>query len=197
MKAFFKEHSYNVVKMFLNQFAIAIFGFTLTLAATQAKSATLRNVTSVGSVLFYLFLLYTMTWEIGFKDRVAVQAGRTKRNPLRGGIISLCANMINFILAIFSMLASLLPQSAITAVGGVCRSAALLLEGMYTGLLTNEVGGAALSSYWFVYFLLPLPAMIVCTGAYNMGVRDIKFTSVFDPILPESDRDPSKKKGKR
>ena len=86
MKSFFQTHSYNMVKMFLNQFAIAIFGFSLVLAAVKAENAVLQNLTSVGAILFYLFLLYTMTWEIGFRDKVPVETGRKKRNPFTASI---------------------------------------------------------------------------------------------------------------
>ncbi|MBQ9131625.1 MAG: hypothetical protein IJX62_04045, partial [Clostridia bacterium] len=65
--------------------------------------------------------------------------------------------------------------------------------GMYTGLMANHLWGEALNSYWWVYFLIPIPSIIVCGIAYNMGIHDIKFTGIFDPIIPESDRDPKKK----
>ena len=194
MKQFFSKHSYDMVKMFLNQFATAIFGFALVLAAGAAKNVVLRNVTSVGAILFYMFLLYTMTWEIGYRDKVPSESGRIKKNRLCGTLISLCANIPNFVFALFIMLASLLDVSFISMIGGACSFLALTLEGMYTGLLANHVAGAALNSYWFVYFLLPLPAVLISTVAYNMGLNDIKFTKIFDPITPESDRDPSERK---
>ena len=80
--------------------------------------------------------------------------------------------------------------------GSICVSILLFIEGMFTGLLTNKVGGFALSSYWWIYLLLPIPAILVCGIAYQMGIHDIKFTSIFDPIYPESDREPSKKKNR-
>lgn len=192
MKQFFSTHSYNIVKMFLNQFAIAIFGLVLVLAAGQADNTALRNVTSAFSIVFYLFLLYVMTWEIGFRDKVSVETGKKKRNPFTGALISLCANSINFLLAIFIALASVFNVEVLSNIGGVCATAAVLLEGMYTGLLANHVGGAALNSYSFVYFLLPIPAILTCGVAYQLGLHDIKFTSLFDHVYPESDREPTK-----
>lgn len=184
MKDFFSRHSYDMVKMFLNQFAIAVFGFSLTLAAVKADNAVLRNVTGVCAVLFYLFLLYTMTWDIGYKDKISVETGKRKRNLFTGALISLCANVPNFVFAVFIMLASLLNTEALSNIGGICSSLALFLEGMYTGLLVNHVGGAPLNSYWFVYFLLPLPAILICWLSYNMGLRDIKFTTLFNHDKP-------------
>ena len=196
MKKFFVEHSYDMVKMFLNQFGIAILGMVLALATAMAENSLLKNVTSIGAILFYLFLLYTMTWEIGYKDKLAVEQGRKVKNVFTGSLISLCANVPNFIFAIFITLATFVgsEESIISSIGGVCSFLAMSLEGMYTGVLSNHVGGAPLNSYWFVYFLLPIPAMITCGISYYLGLKDIKFTSLFDPIPPESDRDPSEKK---
>ena len=194
MKRFFSNHSYSMVKMFLNQFATAVFGFALVLAAGAAKNVVLRNASSCFAILFYLFLLYTMTWEIGFRDRVPTETGRIQKNRFTGTLISLCANIPNFIFALFITLATFLDVSFINNLGGACSFLALTLEGMYTGLLANHVGGAALNSYWFIYFILPLPAILISTLAYNMGLNDIKFTKIFDPITPESDRDPSERK---
>ena len=185
MKSFFKNHSYDMVKMFLNQFATAIFGFVLALSASYAKSAVLRNVTSAAAVLFYLFLLYTMTWEIGYKERTAVQSGSKSFRWFTGGLISLCANSINFLLAIFIMLAQVLPTSALGGLGGVSAFIALLIEGQYLGLLVNPVFGAALNSYWLTFFVIPLPAIITCTIAYNTGFHDLRLTSWFHPVSPE------------
>ncbi len=194
MKRFFLTYSYDMVKMFLNQFATAIFGFALVLAAGAANNVVLRNVSSVFAILFYMFLLYTMTWEIGFRNRVSAESGRIKKNFFTGTLISLCANVPNFVFAIFITLAMFLNVSAISSVGAVCSFLALTLEGMYTGILAVHVAGVALNSYWFIYFIIPLPAIIVSTVAYNMGINDVKFTKIFDPITPESDRDPSERK---
>lgn len=187
MKKFLQDHSYNMVKMFLNQIAIAMFGFSLAIATAKAQNVALRNVTSVCAILFYLFLLYTMTWEIGFADKVSVESGKKKATPLKGAQISLCANSLNFLLAIFIMLAQLLPQSFFSSIGAVSSTVALLIEGMYMGLLTNTFLGAALNSYWWVYFLLPIPAILTCGLAYQMGIRDYKLSVLFkgQPSAPK------------
>jgi hypothetical protein len=196
MKGFFQKHSYSMIKMFLNQFATAIFGFVLVLAAGYAKNVALRNITGVCAIVFYLFLLYTMTWDIGFADRVSVMSGKQKRNSWTGVLISLCANIPNYVFAFFIMLGSLLHLEAISSIVAFCTGAALILEGMYTGLLANSIGGVALNSYWFMYFLITLPALITCGIAYLAGLHDKKMTTLFNPLYPESDRDPSPRRRK-
>ena len=194
MKSFWKEHSYDAVKMFLNQFATAIFGFVLALAAVRANNPALRNITSAFAVLFYLFLLYTMTWELGFGDKIPVEKGRKPYRPLTGFFISLIANVPNFILALFIMIASFADVSAFSKIGGVCASIAVVIEGMYTGLLANRVNDVALNSYWWMFFLITIPSMLVCGVAYILGVKDKKFTGLFKFRYPESDREPKQKK---
>ena len=76
MKNFFEKYSYSTIKMFVNQFAISIFGAVLAMAATAAGNNILTIVVSSFAILFYLFLIYTMTWEIGAKDKISVDTGR-------------------------------------------------------------------------------------------------------------------------
>ncbi|MBQ9131822.1 MAG: hypothetical protein IJX62_05055, partial [Clostridia bacterium] len=130
MKNFLRDHSYDMVKMLLHQFGIAVFGFCLALASSKAQSPVLRNGTSVFAILFYLFLLYTMTWEIGYKDKISVETGKKPRNALRGACISLFANIPNFLMATFIMLASVLQADFFSTVGAFCSSAAVVFEGM-------------------------------------------------------------------
>ncbi len=197
MKQFFLKHSYNMVKMFLNQFAISIFGFVLVLATTQAKNNVLRNFTSVFAILFYLFLLYTMTWEIGFRDKIPSEAGKTRRNPFTGVSISLCANSVNLILAVFILMGQLIQTEVFGNIGATCISIAVLTEGMYAGVIANPINGVLLNQQWFTYFLLPIPAILTCGIAYYLGLRDIKFTKLFNQPYPESDREPNQKKNQK
>jgi hypothetical protein len=195
MKNFLKNHSHDMVTMLLNQIAISIFGFSLVLAAMKINNDILRNVTSIFSILFYLFLLYIKAWDIGYNDKISVEQGKKENKPLRGALISLCANAINYILAVFVMLRALLPNvSFITSIGDVCQALCVFGQGMYTGLLVNQVGGAPLNSYWFVFFLTPIPAIAVSGLAYYFGLHDVKHTAFFRKNeYPESDREPKRK----
>ena len=195
MKSFFKNHSYDMVTMLLNQIAIALFGFTLVLAAMKINNDALRNVASIFSVLFYLVLLYIKAWDIGFKDKISVEQGKKADNPFRGALISLCANAINYVLAILIMLRALLPSvSAFESIGGVAQAIAVFVQGMYTGILVNPVGGAPLNTYWISYFIIPLPAILVCGLAYYFGLHDVKYTGFFHKNqYPDTDRDHTRK----
>lgn len=171
---FVKEHSYDAVKMFVTQCAISIFGLVLVLASTYAKNRWLQVGTSVGASLFYLFLLYTTTWEMGAKDGISVQHGRKKAQPMKGLYISLMANAINFMLAIGIMLGLMLSDvSFFKTLGWLCKLIDVLCQSMYAGILTIQAGGVPLNTYAFVYFLTPLPAIFICWLGYVLGSKNI------------------------
>ena len=196
MKEFFKKHSYNMMKMFLNQFAVAIFGLVLALATGMAKNDTLQIVSSVGAILFYMFLLYAMTFEIGSKDKTSVEYGRIKARPLTGLYISLCANSINFLLAILITLGYVSNSQFLSNVGGGAAVAALLLEGMYTGVLAVNVGGIPLNAMVWPFFAIILPALLISTVGYYFGMKGWHVTKMLIPKNAEEIEKAREKKKK-
>ncbi len=195
MKNFFRLHSYDIVKLFLNQFAIAIFGIALAIATGKSGNKMLVFVTGILSIVFYLFLIYMTAWEIGSKDISAVKSGNRPFIPLTGTYVALCSNSLNFILAIIISLAFAFSDVAFFSTsGGIASTIALLIEGMYTGILSFDIGGAPLNSYWWIYYLIPLPSVIVSTIAYLAGYKGVNITGIFTPPVPESDREPKNKK---
>ncbi len=196
MKEFFKKHSYDMAKMFLNQFAVAIFGLVLALATGMAENATLQVVSSVASIVFYMFLLYAMTFELGMKDKTSVDYGRISPKPLTGLYISLCANSINFLLAILITIGFLSPNQFLSNVGGGAAVAALLLEGMYTGLLAVNIGGAPLNSMAWPFFAIIAPALLISAIGYYFGLKGWHITKMLIPKNAEEIEQAREKKNK-
>lgn len=195
MKAFFHKYGYSAVKMFVNQFAISVFGSVLAMATTSADNNVLTVIVSVFAILFYLFLLYTMTWEIGAKDKISVDVGKKKYKPLTGSLVSIVANIPNFVIAILFTVGYPFMFNHEWA-GNMCavlKIALILLEGMYLGVLTVlrvNVGGVSLqlNNVWWPYFLITIPAIVTCTVAYYLGHKNIRFTNLFvykDPNQPK------------
>ena len=183
MLNFLKEHAYESVKMVVTQIAISIFGLVLSLACNLAKNNTLGLFCSCFAVLFYLFLLYTSVWEIGSKHQIPVQYGHRKNQPLLGLYISLLANSINILMAIFFTVGTIFPGvTFLHNLGVLGGSIAIATQAMYAEILTIQVGAAAapLNTMWFMYFLITIPAMIMCTVGYYFGLKNIKFTKFFD-----------------
>ena len=191
MKSFFSDYSYSAVKMFVNQFAISIFGAMLSMATTAAENDTLAIVCSVLAIVFYLFLIYTQTWEIGARDRISVDIGKKPYRPNTGLAISALANVPNFIIAIaFFFVLSVFPMSMAAAnVRTIASLFNMLIEGMYLGLITTvKIGSRALGSFWWMYFVITLPAMLTSWLAYYLGFKNKKFTTLFDYQSPDKSK---------
>ena len=189
MLGFLKDRSYDIVKMFLYQVAIALFGISLAIA-TGSKStsvntatfqpATLQIVTSVFSILFYLFLIYNLMWNIGAKDAGRIARKESGATRLAGLYMALAASVVNFLIAIFILLGNLLSHiSFFSNAGGIAATVGLLIEGMYTGLLAIRVGGVPLNSLWPMWFVIMLPMIVTASVAYFAGTHEFRF---FKPI---------------
>ena len=180
MKDFFTRYSYQSVHLFLNQVAIGLFGMVLALAAGMAESAPLKIATSVFAILFYLFLQFAAGWRVGSEDRVSIDLGKRKRDILIPVKMWALASSLNFLLAIcmaFGMWFS--DVEFFSTVGGVATAVKLIIEGMYTGLLSLKVGGVALNSLWFVHFVTPMPALLVLVASYLFGLNNVIFGGLF------------------
>ena len=190
MKAFFERYSYETVHLFLNQIVISMFGFALAMATTKANNDTLLLWSSIGSIVFYLSLIYGSAWKIGAKDKLSIEYGKIPFKPLRGLLLSLIANSLNFLMAILITIGALCGIGGLESVG---RLITLLSQGMYLGVLSVvKLGGESLNNMWWAYFLTSIPAMLTATVAYIAGAKDFHITNMGIPELPESDR-PSRK----
>lgn len=189
MKAFFERYSYESVRLALNQIAISMFGFALAMTAAKAESDSLLLWSSIGSILFYLVLTYGSAHRTGSGDRLSIQYGKIPFRPLTGLLLSLIANSLNLILATLMMIGQ---YTDLVGISDISRVIALLIQGMYQGVLaTVSVGGVTLNGLWWSYFLITIPAMLVATVGYIAGAKDFHITKMGIPEYPESDR-PSK-----
>ncbi|MBR6708604.1 MAG: hypothetical protein IKL84_02875 [Clostridia bacterium] len=179
--AFLKDYSYYIVRMFIYQIAIAIFGLTLAIATGISENFMLQFWCSTFAILFYLFLICSTIWEVGASDRIRVDAGRAQASPLRGLYMSLFANLPNLILAVIILICA--PFSADQLWAGntvaVVKLIALLIEGMYTGLLAVDVAGAPLNTYSWTFLAIIVPALLASTLSYLAGLKNFRIASIF------------------
>ena len=183
MKSFFSQYSYGIIKMFVNQFAISIFGSVLAMATASAGNDILTVVVSVFAILFYLFLLYTMTWEIGAKDKISVDVKKKEYRPFTGLIMALIANIPNLIIAtVFTIAYPFMNVAGSWAVdlAAGSRIASIITEGMYLGSISViKIGETPLRDYWWTYFVLVIPAIVTCFVAYSLGHKNFRFFGMF------------------
>ncbi len=175
MKNFMERYSYESVHLFLNQVAIGLFGMTLAFAAGMAKNETLKIVTSIFSVMFFLFLQYIVMWKVGAQDRLSQDLGKLRKNYTVPVKMWLLANSLNLLLALIMSLAMWFDVGFLSSLGGIATVIKLIIEGMYTGLLSLNVGGVPLNSLWYMHFLTTIPALAVIFSAYVLGFNNFKF----------------------
>ncbi len=156
--------------MFVTQVAISIFGFSLAIAVGDMDKP-FQYAVSAFAVLFYLVLIYSIPWKHGNEDSISVEYGKLNNDLLRGLWLGLLANSINILMAIVSCLLFLIGVKDISA---LLSSFNLMLQGMYTGLLTIKVGGAPLNSHAWTYLLITIPGIVTSTVAYIAGFHNIR-----------------------
>lgn len=175
---FFRENSYLIVKMMVNQLGMTIFG--LLLQTASVVNDMLIIITSVFATVFYLVLLYTMTWEIGAKDKIRVDGGRLNPFPLKGAVLSAIANIPNLILGVISVIGwafmDKITQEPEWAANmyGVGNAIARLLNGMYIGIIQTVSPNNPV-----MLLIIIIPAIIVSGGGYYFGLRGFSFTNLF------------------
>ncbi len=105
---FFKENSYDIVRLYINQFGITVFALMLYFSASIVKAddwtLTLYLLVSAFSTLFFYVLIYFAAWEFGAKDRIRIDAGRMVYNKYKGLFLGIFAAVPNLVLSLLSIL---------------------------------------------------------------------------------------------
>lgn len=174
MKDFFSENKGIILKLILQQFGAAFFGCSLILAAAAVPGdmrLKMELFASIFSTVLYMFLIYNFMWEKGGQDRIKIDGGRAERKPLKGLWIALCANIPNLLIAAAIIIAHPFKYTHTWAgtADAVGRLIALPWESMYSGFVANFAPNNPI-----IYFLMVFPALIVCEGAYLIGLSNRK-----------------------
>lgn len=191
----FKENSYDIVRLYVNQLGIMIFSMLLYTAVGSFENAALSNAlsvfVSVFSTCFYLVLVYYAVWEIGAKDKIRIDGGRLERCNSKGLVMCLFANVPNFLLGILTVI--LLSLFLLTGNDGIY--AAFLIfntvmrfhASMFLGFITAIVpAGLSAGAIDYVEFLIeailftvfPIVSVAVTHLAYQLGLREKKLFSL-------------------
>ena len=182
---FLKDNSYLIFKMLVNQIGMTMFGLVLSFATHENN--TLLLITSVFAILFYMVLLYTMTWEAGYAEKIRIDAKRLKYVPLKGLYMSIVANIPNILLAVLAIIGyyggtlgetgtPISPEWAVNLYG-TCKIIALFIQGMYSGIV-----GLYFPATPWILLLIVLPALLTCTVAYIAGVKGRRLTRFGGPV---------------
>ncbi len=189
MGAFLKEHSYNMVKLFLNQIALTVFGTVLCISTQNYP--VLLIATSILAIGMLLFIDYTACWELGAKDKIRIDGGRLKPMPTKGMLIAIGANVPNFILALLIGIGAMIDTAKSQSVAVVCNFITRLLNGMYLGIFKTVEsffygGPAPLIKVWWWFIVITLPAIFTGWLGYYLGSKNIRILEIFG-VKPKVD----------
>ena len=124
-----------------------------------------------------------MMWEVGAKDRISVDVGKKPYRPHTGLLISLIANIPNFLIAIlYSCVYSSMGTVKLAGnIASVVMTVAMFLEGMYCGLALeiSIPDGFHLWHYWWTFFLIIIPALVTSWIAYFTGFKNFRILAQF------------------
>lgn len=194
---FFKDNSYDIVKLFINQIGIAIFSMMLYSSISLIDLNELRTplyvAISVFSMLFYFALLYTASWEFGAKDKIKLEGfkgSEAKINPLKGTLLGLFANVPNLVIVGLAII-----FKSVYLLGGAegFNTAFILLNNffrfimsIYLGLIRgifSSVTDVDMSYFYqaIAYFFAPVFAIGSTQLGYSLGLREFRLTSLLSP----------------
>ena len=169
-KEFWKRYSYGIVRIFVDQIAIAIFAAAVAFG-TATKYMNLTVGSSFFSVFFLLFMVAELTFRTGVEDREKIALGRFEKNNLTGLYMGLLANIPNFVLAVIYAVISHI--DSLQNVAGLANVIMKLIYGEYLGILTLEVGGTKLGLMPVSFFLMIVPPVIAAFLGYFLGANGI------------------------
>jgi hypothetical protein len=190
---FFKENSYDIVRLLINQLGITIFSLVLYTAAgfieDEALNLKVRIILSVFATVFYFALLYTVCWDYGAKDKIRIDGGKYSATKFKGLIMSLISSIPTLILAFICVLSLIIyiaggPEAFYT-VFGIVNLLLRFISSMYLGMLQGVFSGLSydmnLKFLWesVGYFVMPFIAALICHLGYFLGRRETKLLSVF------------------
>ena len=188
MLKFLKNNSYDIVKLFINQIGISVFALFLYFALSSVfnddteKRLLFMVLISVFSTVFYLSLIYCTSWDYGARDKVRVDGGRM--TPVRGNgfFLALAANSLTFLLALVSVIISLVWMvqggSTTPVVYTVFNFPLRLITAMYNGMLQGMFAAFVNdnATYFFLqsigYFVFPVLPCLISLAGYRLGLAD-------------------------
>jgi len=180
MKTFFSENGMNIVKLYINQIAMTVFGLMVISAASQ--NDTLLLLASILSVFIYLVIIYSMMWDEGAKASSvtlrAEDAGVKKiKTPL---LIVLFGSLLNIIIySVYTILqiyvsVNNLTEGAAYDYGYMMEVIIKVTNSIYMGFEALLFADNVVMRTPFYYFFITLiPLFVVGIAAYYLGASEI------------------------
>ncbi len=198
---FFKNNSYDIVKLYVNQIGIAIFAFVLyTAVGSMGEESLIRSLNtaiSIFSILFYFMLIYNVSWEYGAKDKIRIDAGRLEYYKHKGAKMSLFASVPNVIISgiCFScaVIYKFTASEFCAVVAGVANFFMRITLSMYLGVVQvifgsfETVSDASFIGSAAAFAFISVFSVAVTQIGYFLGVKNYKFFAALKKLgAPDS-----------
>lgn len=178
-----KNSASYLVKIFINHFVSGIYSLLLFVLFTTVLEGKLQFFSSVISVLFYLFLVYSVMWEAGAKRAVGYDSSKIRA---KDGFILMAVGSAPFYLITFvsSVLSFFTTNSefserfidvvydltfSVTALFGQC-----MYSGVFTQIFEETTKVSAL-----IYLASLIPGLAVGGFAYRFGTKNFRLRTIF------------------
>lgn len=190
----FKENSYDIVRLYVNQLGIMIFSMLLYTAVgsfeNERLSSALGIFVSIFSICFYLVLIYYVVWEIGAKDKIRIEGGRAEPCKHKGLVMGLFANVPNAVLGLITLFFLLIYLASGSPVASsvflifnlITRFHASMYLGIIsavvpTGLSAGAVDYIKMLVETILFVVIPIVSVAVTHLAYHLGSKEKKLFS--------------------
>jgi len=145
---------------------------------------TVYIIAGIFTIIFYLFLVYSLFIEKGAEDKVKIDGGRMDKKPAYGFLVFLTANSVNLLLSLVAFITYFftIPDTVTTMnnVYGVFKLIVHYYNAVYI------VVTAALPTFPAIYMLTVIPGLAVAGVSYILGINGVKH---FMPESKKQDRE--------
>ncbi len=190
---FFKDNSYDIIKLYVNQIGIAIFSTVLYTAVGSMGEAKVINAwnmaISIFSILFYFMLVYNVSWEYGAKDKIRIDAGRLQYDRAKGLKMSLFASVPNVVISGICVITAVIYKFSsaefAAVVSGVLNFFMRITLSMYLGVVQSifgafdSVADASFIGAGIAFMLVSVFSLAVTHIGYLFGAKNFKIFSLF------------------
>ena len=162
---YIKENAYMITKMLLNQFGAAFLGLVLYLASSTGDNAFLIIAASIFSILFYVYLQYSVMWDLGARDIIRVHGKRASYRPANGFLV--------LIGHIFGSADGAFGYEWAGTLYVASKSVGVIWESMFSGFVQlysphNPV----------IFFLMLIPPLLASSVGYIFGMKNFRILSL-------------------
>lgn len=191
--AYLKENYYILVKMTLNQFGAAFLGLMLSLSTSRGLGEPNWILVLAGStlaILLYMYLQYTVMWDLGARDIIRIEAKRAEYRPLLGLGMTALANIPNALVALGVVIGSVFGSENglcqfewAGSIGVVCRAIGAFWEAMFNGFVMRFSPHNPI-----IWVLMLIPPLVAGGLGYYAGMKGFAPVGLLG-IRPKKDKD--------